>query len=260
MIFGTVSGYSSYMPAASKLKSFAPNDLATYHRNPNLGNPAAIEGSLRVNSQYRPIVVNRGTHTGRPNEVLAGNHTLIAIRNLLESEPHDPRWRKVEAYVVDVDDDAAARIVLADNKTAQSGFGYDEKMLADILDGLPSIEGTAFTQDEYSDLLASLEEALPDSLDPAGTGGDERPPRIGEDGLIASTDIDDQAAGYAEASTRIVVLTVPIPQFVWMQEILTRYRDEFGLESNTAAVVRLLEDWSGRSAPTSPSAASQEEP
>lgn len=239
---------------ASKLKAFAPSELATYHRNPNLGNPSVIEGSLRSNGQYRPIVVNLGTHTGRPNEVLAGNHTLIAMRNLLESEPDNPAWRTIDAYVIDVDEDRAARIVLADNKTAQSGFGYDSEILAGLLAGLPDLEGTAFSADEYSDLLAGLQEALPDPFDPAGieSGTDTPPPRTGEDGLITSTDIDTQANSYVDASTRLVVLTVPIPQFIWMQEVFTRYRDEFSLASNTAAVLQLLQEWSGELAPALP--------
>jgi hypothetical protein len=249
------------MATDSKLRAFAPGELALYHRNPNLGNPSVIESSLRVNGQYRPVVVNLGTHTGRPNEVLAGNHTVKAFRNLVEAEPDNPAWRTVDAYVIDVDDDQAARIVLADNKTAQSGFGYDQEVLADILSGLPDLEGTAFTADEFSDLLASLEEALPDALDPAGLGDDNapKPPRTGEDGLINSTDIDTQANSYVDASTRLVVLTVPIPQFIWMQEVFTRFRDEFDLESNTAAVIKLLESWSGETAPEAPAPAETQE-
>lgn len=240
------------MPAASKLKVFTLGELATYHRNPNRGNPEAIAGSLRVNGQYRPIVVNKGTHTGRPNEVLAGNHTLIAMRNLAEAEPDDARWRTVDAYVIDVDSDQAARIVLADNKTAQSGFGYDDAALASLLAGLPDLEGTAFTTDELSDLMASLEEVLPSPSmpDPEGLGDVIDPgPRTGPDGLIRSTDIDTQAGTYVDASTRLVVLTVPIPQFVWMQGIFERYRAAEELESNTQAVIALLEAWSGETAP-----------
>jgi hypothetical protein len=240
--------------------AFAPSELALYHRNPNLGNVPKIVASLRAHGQYKPVTVNRGTHTGRPNEVLAGNHTVKAFRELLEAEPDDERWRTVDGYVVDVDDDEALRIVLDDNKTAQDGFGYDDVLLADLLGGLPTLDGTAFTADEYSDLLASLEEALPGALDPAGLGDDNapKPPRTGDDGIIASTDIDTQANTYVDASTRLVVLTVPIPQFVWMQGIFTRYRDQFDLLSNTEAVIKLLEEWSGERAPELPADAPAE--
>lgn len=244
---------------SKKLQAFALGELATYHQNPNIGNPEVIEGSLRVNGQYRPIVVNKGTHTGRPNEVLAGNHTLKAMRNLAEAEPANSQWHTIDAYVIDVDNDQAKRIVLADNETARKGTGYDNAVLADLLGGLPDLAGTAFTQDEYSDLLASLEEVLPDPLDPAGIGDDDvKPPRTGEDGLIDSTDIDTQANSYVDASTRLVVLTVPIPQFIWMQEVFTRFRDEHDLASNTEAVIKLLESWSGETAPEAPVAEPQE--
>lgn len=250
------------MPPSTELVAFAPGELALYHRNANLGNVPVITASLRAHGQYKPVTVNRGTYTGRPNEVLVGNHTVKAIRGLLAEEPDDPRWRQVLANMIDVDDDEAARIVLDDNKSAQDGFGYDQHILADLLGGLPSLEGTLFTADEYSDLLASLEEALPDALDPGGLGDDNtpKPPRTGEDGIIASTDIDTQANTYVDASTRLVVLTVPIPQFIWMQEVFTRYRDEHNLDSNTAAVIALLESWSGQTAPQAPAAPTEETP
>lgn len=242
------------MATTSKLQAFALGDLAVYHRNPNLGNTGSIEGSLRVNGQYRPIVVNRGTHTGRPNEVLAGNHTLKAMRNLAEAEPDDARWRSIDAYVVDVDNDQAARIVLADNKTAQDGFGYDNAALADLLGGLGDLAGTAFSDEEYSDLLAGLEEVDAVITDPLA--GDEpiRVSRTGEDGLIASKDIETQAGEYAEASTRLMVLTLPINQFIWANEILAKFREEHGIDSNTEALLTMLADYSGDVPPIAPAA------
>lgn len=65
------------------------NQLHTHHKNPRRGDVQAIADSLRVNGQFRPIVVNRGTHTGRPMEVLAGNHTLMAARDLAEEGVRD---------------------------------------------------------------------------------------------------------------------------------------------------------------------------
>ena len=40
-------------------------DLKIYHQNPRVGDVEAIAQSLQVNGAYKPIVVNRGTHTGR---------------------------------------------------------------------------------------------------------------------------------------------------------------------------------------------------
>lgn len=50
------------------MTEFNVDELAGYHRNPRRGDVDAIARSLAVNGQYRPIVVNIGTHTGRPLE------------------------------------------------------------------------------------------------------------------------------------------------------------------------------------------------
>ncbi|MFF3465349.1 ParB/RepB/Spo0J family partition protein [Streptomyces sp. NPDC001984] len=97
------------------------DDLTGYHRNPRTGDVAAIAESLRVNGQYKAIVVNRGTHTGRPNEILAGNHTWAAAKQL--------GWEQIAATFVDVSDEDAARIVVVDNRTSDLA-GYDSELLA----------------------------------------------------------------------------------------------------------------------------------
>lgn len=121
--------------------------LATYHRNPRRGNVAAIAESLRVNGQYRPVVINRGTVTGRPREVLAGNHTLLGVRRL--------GWPTIAAVWIDVDDEHAARIVAADNRTGDLG-DYDDQLLLELLAELPDLDGTGYTPDD----LDALERAL----------------------------------------------------------------------------------------------------
>jgi ParB-like chromosome segregation protein Spo0J len=102
-----------------------------------------------VNGQYRPIVVNRGTHTGRPSEVLAGNHTLIAARDL--------GWEHIAVVWVDKDDDGAARVVAADNRTADLG-SYDERLLAELLTDLPDLDGTGYDPGDLDALVALLED------------------------------------------------------------------------------------------------------
>lgn len=130
------------------------SQLRTYHRNPRKGNVEIIAESLRVNGQYRAIAVNRGTHTGRPNEVLAGNHTLLAARNL--------GWDNIAATFVDVDDDQCARIVAVDNRSADLGE-YDEGVLAALIGDLPTLDGTGYTADDLAALLGDADED--------GTGG-----------------------------------------------------------------------------------------
>lgn len=138
-----------------------PDELALYHRNPRRGDVSALETSLRANDQYRPVVVNRGTYTGRPNEVLTGNHTVMAIRNLALRFPDDERWWNVFVHYVDVDEDRASRIVLVDNKTGQMG-GFDDLALADLLESVAAegdLTGTAYTEDDLAALLDSVSES-----------------------------------------------------------------------------------------------------
>ena len=109
--------------------------LHTFPGNPRKGDVEQIAKSLNKHGQYRPIVVNRGTHTGRPLEVLAGNHTLLAARSL--------DWGKIDAAVVDVDDVTAKSIVASDNRLADLG-GYDAAALFELLDSLDDLSGTGY--------------------------------------------------------------------------------------------------------------------
>jgi len=125
----------------------AVGKLHTYHRNPRRGDTELIGQSLVVNGQYRPIVVNRGTHTGRPCEVLAGNHTLMAAR--------DQAWPQVSVCWVDVDDDQAARIVAADNRTADAA-DYDNDVLVELLSGLEGLDGSGYSDGDLARLVDGL--------------------------------------------------------------------------------------------------------
>lgn len=128
-------------------------ELKTHHRNPRKGDVDAIAGSLRANDQYRPIVVNKGTHTGRKNEVLAGNHTLMAARQLAET---DSKWDQIDVWLIDVDDDQATRIVLADNRTSDLGT-YDDKELFALLRDIDDLSGTAYVEDDLEYLKSFLD-------------------------------------------------------------------------------------------------------
>ena len=132
-------------------------DLRTYHRNPRRGNTQVIAQSLTVNGQYRPLCVNRGTHTGRPNEVLAGNHTLMAARDL--------GWEHIDVTFVDVDDDQCARIVAVDNRSADMAT-YDDRLLLELLADLPDLDGTGYDPGDLDELERALADASPQPDEP----------------------------------------------------------------------------------------------
>lgn len=135
------------------------DDLQVYHANPRVGDLDEIAKSLHINGQFKPIVVNVGTETGRENEVLAGNHTMLAARRELTWQAADkmhekPVWTHIVCSFVDVNDDDAKKIVLADNATSDKA-GYDQEVLAKLINDIPDIEGTGFRQAEVDNILQS---------------------------------------------------------------------------------------------------------
>lgn len=123
------------------------DELTPYKDNPRRGNTDLIAESLMMNGQYRAIVVNKGTLTGRRMEVLAGNHTVAAARVL--------GWESIMAHLVDVDEKTARTIVLVDNR-ANDVAGYDSEGLLELLQGMAGWEGTGYTGDDVAALIAEL--------------------------------------------------------------------------------------------------------
>jgi site-specific DNA-methyltransferase (adenine-specific) len=120
----------------------AVKELSTFPGNPRKGQVDAIVESLKANGQYRPIVVNAGSLTGRKLEVLAGNHTLLAADRL--------GWPEIDVWIVDVDDEKAKRIVATDNRSSDLGV-YDDHALFELLDSLSDLAGTGYSD---KDLVA----------------------------------------------------------------------------------------------------------
>lgn len=115
--------------------------LKLYPGNARQGDVGAISESLRLNGQFRPILGNR-----RTGQVLAGNHTLKAAAAL--------GWDEIAVTWVDVDEDRAARIVLADNR-ANDLASYDDTALLAMLSNLPDLDGTMYDGEDL-DRLQSL--------------------------------------------------------------------------------------------------------
>lgn len=131
------------------------DDVQLLPGNPRQGDIGAVTESMRVNGVYQPVIINRGTHTGRPLEVIAGNHRVQAAQAL--GHPTIP------AVILDVDDEQATRIALADNRTSDLA-DYDTSALVLMLQQLPDLTGTGYDGDDLDDLLQELED---DALPPA---------------------------------------------------------------------------------------------
>lgn len=138
------------MPDALEFAAAFPlKDVRLFHKNARRGNVEAIAKSLTIHGQYRAVVINKGTHTGRKNEVLAGNHTVKAAREL--------GWKSIAANLVDFDEDQAMRVVLIDNALSDKAT-YDIPELTDILQNLDDLEGTGYTEEDLDKLLNGLED------------------------------------------------------------------------------------------------------
>jgi DNA modification methylase len=146
-------------------RTINPADLVPYEGNPNIGDVDAVRESLRNNGQYR-TPVTRLLPDGRL-QVLAGHTTRLAA--IAEGLP-------LRVDVIDADDDAARRIVLADNRTAQLAR-YDEPLLLQLLDG-GDLTGTGWDEAAYKELLDEHGGENPFDFQPDGDPDDfdEDPP------------------------------------------------------------------------------------
>lgn len=186
-------------PALDKL-TIRLDQLRPRKGNPRRGNIDAIAESLERNGQYRPVVVNKPT-----GEILAGNHTYAAAKRL--------GWTNIAATFVDVDEDQAARIVLADNRTGDLG-DYDDTLLLDMLKDLDGdLIGTGYNQDDV-DALAAL-------------------------GSAGAADLDDLADQYGEPTPDDFLSSVMLRLDLETVGRWNNHRDNY--DSDTAALATLLD-------------------
>jgi ParB-like chromosome segregation protein Spo0J len=129
----------------------APIDkLRPHPRNPRAGDVAAIRESLDAHGFFGALVAQRST-----GYILAGNHRFrAACQRGAERLP--VLW-------VDCDDDAALRILLADNRTSDLAE-YDRAALAEILRALQETDaglaGAGYRDADLAELEAELAKEL----------------------------------------------------------------------------------------------------
>jgi 3'-phosphoadenosine 5'-phosphosulfate sulfotransferase (PAPS reductase)/FAD synthetase len=131
-----------------------PIDTIQPHpRNVNQGDVGAVIESIRHNRFYGAVLVQRSR-----NWIIAGKHRWLAAKEC--------GLLTVPVIWADVDDEEAVRIMLADNRTTRLGFD-DPAALAELLQSLPSLEGTGYDAEALDELLADLgigaEEAEPEA-------------------------------------------------------------------------------------------------
>lgn len=117
--------------------------------NPRRGDVDAISQSIAANGFFGALVVQQST-----GYILVGNHRYEAARRHGLTE--------LPALVIDVGDDQAKRILLADNRYAELAK-WDEDALAAILREL-DLSGTGFTDEDLAAMM-SADDFEPDDGD-----------------------------------------------------------------------------------------------
>jgi ParB-like chromosome segregation protein Spo0J len=180
--------------------------LVEHPDNARRGNVDAIANSLQAHGQFAPIVVQRST-----GYVIKGNHTVRAARQL--------GWDSLSAVTLDVDDDQAKRILLADNRTSDLGV-YDETSLTDLLASLGGdLSGTGYDDGDLDARLAAL--AVEDTQ-----------------GVSAHEELE----GWAGKDARTVLLTYTVAEHARLSDLLDVLCERFDVDSYSAVVKRLVEE------------------
>jgi len=229
-------------------------DVQTYPGNARRGDIKALRASLKANGQYRPLVVQRSS-----GYVLAGNNTLAAARAL--------GWPQIAVQYVDVDDDRARRILLADNRTNDAAE-YDDTALAKLLEDLvDDLDGTGYTEEDIDDIMASLEEvseetffesppprSAPQRGAPAPAHGQETEldahgkPRLSQrvdDNTSTYLSLNQLNERYEATDRRSINLAYWGPDYVWIVEQLDALSRTYGTDNNADTVATLLAKTTG---------------
>jgi hypothetical protein len=140
------------------------DEIDPHPENANVGDVDTIAESIRVNGFYAPIIVQAST-----GFIIAGNHRYQAAKKL--------GMEQVPVVYLDVEDDEAKRIMVADNRTTRLGHDNDElltSLLEDLGDTELGLMGTGFT---HADLQTLIDNA--DKFDPEFTSEPDSVPTHG---------------------------------------------------------------------------------
>lgn len=164
--------------------------LTTHPSNPRQGDIGAVVASIEAHGFYGALVVQRST--GR---ILAGNHRYLAAKALAMDA--------VPVTYVDVDDELAHRILVADNRTSDLGT-YDEAALAALLTELAQseagLDGTGYDGDDLDQLLGDIAREDGDGSGSDGAKGD--PGQLQQRFLVPPFTVLDARQGYWQERKR----------------------------------------------------------
>lgn len=168
-----------------------PRQLIPHPDNPQEGDKEAIAESIEENGFFGYVIVQKST-----NRVIAGWHRC--------SEAVKAGMQSIPAMVVDVSDEQATRILLADNRTQSrmKGAARNDRLIENlkrIQATKGNLRGTGYSKDNLEKLRQELEPPPPpedvDSDSPTTAASIQRP-RVGISvaslrGYVAGADFED---------------------------------------------------------------------
>lgn len=202
--------------ASDQVERVAVGDLLPHPRNPNQGDVGAIAESIDANGWFGVVLAQTSTR-----RVIAGEH----------------RWRAATAagadtvpvLFLDVDDDEAERIMLADNALNRERASWEPGGLAELLVELQQrprgLVGTGFDADDLDAMLARLNV----SADQVGGARDGMTPQ-------------ERADSYGASAIRSLILSYGLDEYERIILGLARLRAHRDLPSNAAVVEALIVD------------------
>jgi ParB-like chromosome segregation protein Spo0J len=139
------------------IRDIPVSELTPHPDNANIGDVEAIKQSIRVNGFYAPIIAQAST-----GYIIVGNHRFRAAQELGAVT--------VPAIFLDVDDEQAMRLMLADNRTARLGHDDTEALsaaLTQLAESEIGLVGTGFSPLDLQRLLVDIDRPLEFPAEPA---------------------------------------------------------------------------------------------
>lgn len=141
---------------ADKIELIPIDSVRPHPRNPREGDVGAITQSIEAHGVFKQLLIQKST-----GYIIAGNHTWRAEKA--------KGLKRVPVTYLDVDDDAALQIMLADNQSTDLATNNETK-LVEVLQDLASrgkLGGSLFTGDDLDAMMSRLNRPL-DLRDIAG--------------------------------------------------------------------------------------------
>ncbi|WP_159944794.1 MULTISPECIES: ParB/RepB/Spo0J family partition protein [unclassified Nocardiopsis] len=202
------------MLAEQKYELVPVEALEPHPDNPRKGDTEAIAESIEENGFFGAVLAQKSR-----KRILAGEHRWKAAKAHGE--------KKVPVIWIDVDDDRARKILLADNRT-QDLATYDEAAVLAILDDLgadaSALSGTGWSMDAYEDLLARNGQVV--TSPPAKTEPTYAETPAEEEERISNLGTRNKVA----SGLRELVLVMPLGAHTRAMERFAELRKDLGAE------------------------------